>query len=224
MKEIIILGMGPSREDCPFNTEVWSVNTGYRQVANLGGHLEKIFMAHLQVPDPTDNVHIFNWDEMNELAKAGVDIINTHRVKGLNSRMYPLKRISEKFNTNYFSDTIAYMIAYAIDKATYKKDGKLKLKYPLKLRLYGIDMRTEDEYAKEKGGIEFWIGYGMGLGVEFTLTSYSEVLQTHTRKPYGKKRYNLKDIDPFHLLGRKGKISKKRHDKIIAQVEELTRR
>ena len=34
-KEIIILGMGASRHVCPYDKEVWGVNTGYRQIGEL---------------------------------------------------------------------------------------------------------------------------------------------------------------------------------------------
>src|SRR3990167_1278022 len=31
--DIIILGMGQTRSDCPYDTEVWGVNNGYHQVS-----------------------------------------------------------------------------------------------------------------------------------------------------------------------------------------------
>ena len=33
MRSLIILAMGPTREECPYDCETWGVNTGYRQVA-----------------------------------------------------------------------------------------------------------------------------------------------------------------------------------------------
>lgn len=221
-KEIIILGMAPSREQCPFDAEVWSVNTGYRQIGMLEGHVEKVFLAHFQVPDPLDDVHIFDWNELNTLVDAGVEVFNTHRVKGLKSKLYPLKRIANKFECNYFSNTICYMLAYAIDKATAKVDSEVYLLYPLKLRLYGIDMMQKTvegrgEYTLEKGGIEYWIGYARGLGIKVEISKGSEVCRTHTRHPYGSKYINLSKVDPLGLLGRKRRISKKRQAEILAK-------
>jgi hypothetical protein len=126
-KDIIILGMGPSRNECDYDADyVYSCNTGYRQIAEQSGKVSHIFLAHTQVKHKNGEKY-FNWDEFNTLAQAGVQIFNIHKIKGLTSKMYPLKRISKKFNTEYFSDTIAYMVAFAIDYATDVVDGKIVL-------------------------------------------------------------------------------------------------
>lgn len=173
--ELIILGMGPSRKECPFDAEVWSVNTGYEQVAQANGHINKIFLSHKQIRKNGHNV--FDWDALNALGRAGVDIINIHKFKDLNSRLYPFKRISKKFNCDYFSNTICYMLAYAIDKG-YRK-----------IRFYGVDMRETGEYALEKGGIEYWMGYAKGLGIEIINTKFSTLCKTVTYTPYGTKAF-----------------------------------
>lgn len=180
-RELIILAMGPTRTQCPFDAETWGVNNGYKQVRELGGHLDKLFLAHCQTQDAEGN-DLFDWDEINSL---GIDVINTHRVKGLKSRLFPMKRIKEKFGSDYFSDTICYMLAYAIDQAT--SVNPLKLRYPFRIRLYGADMHTTDEYATEKGGIEHWLGFARGLGIKIDISDGSTLLRTTTGKPYGQR-------------------------------------
>jgi len=176
--------MGNSRRQCPFDAEVWALNNGYRQVEEMGGHLDKLFLAHTQVRD-ADGDKVFDWDEINNL---GVEVVNTHRVKGLNAKIYPLKRISGKFGCDYFSDTICYMLAYAIDQVTHKNGtGRVELKTPLNIRVYGADMETGDEYLHEKGGIEYWIGYARGLGINVDISNGSQVCRTMSGKPYGSK-------------------------------------
>jgi hypothetical protein len=216
-KTIIILAMGDTRAECDFKAdEVYSVNNGYKQIYMEADpsirFISKIFLAHkLEAKD--ENGSILNWNDFNHLHdKEGVDIINTHRCVGLKSRMYPSKRISKKFDTDYFSNTISYMLAYAIDEATVvdKETKKLKLKYPLKLRLFGVDMRQYDpagggEYQLEKGGVEFWLGIAKGLGVEYTISEGSTLLKTVTGKPYGYKYFDMKRIDPLGLLKKKKK-------------------
>jgi len=192
MRELIILAMGPSRAECPFDAEVWSVNTGYYQIARLKGHINKIFLAHGQVTKVVNGQKLltFWWDDFNQLADAGIEIINIHKVPELKSKLYPLQRISEKFGCDYFSNTLCYMIAYALDQSTYKRKGKVVLKYPFKLRLYGCDMRDTGEYALEKGGIEYWIGYARGLGVIVENTEFSVLCKTVTYAPYGTKDFD----------------------------------
>ena len=191
--EVIILGMGKTRIYCPWDAEVWSVNMGYTQVALLKGHLEKIFLAHGQTKDILGR-KMFYWEQYNQMADAGVEIWNTHRIKGLKSKLFPLKRLIKKYGTDYFSDTIAYMMVWAIEKG-YKK-----------IRLYGCDMMTRDEYAWEKGGIEYWIGYARGRGIKVEICEGSQLLKTLSGKPYGVKYWRLKDIDPFGML--RGKPTK----------------
>lgn len=174
--------MGPSRVECPYDTEVWALNNGYKQVRDTGGHLDKLFLAHTQVKD-SDGNDIFNWEEINKL---GVEVINTHRVKGLKSKLFPMKRIVRKFGCDYFSDTICYQLAYAIDSVTTRdKSGKISLRTPLHVKVYGADMHTEDEYDTEKGGIEYWVGYARGLGITVEIANGSLVCKTMSGRPYG---------------------------------------
>ena len=189
--EVIILGMGSTRRECPFDAETWSVNWGYVQVAELEGHLEKIFMAHTQTRNQAGH-DLFYWNEFNQFADAGIEVWNTHRVKGLNAKLYPLPRLIKKYKTEFFSNAICYMVVWAIELG-YKK-----------IRLYGCDMMTQEEYAWEKGGLEYWLGYAKGLGITIEVAGGSSLLKTITGKPYGVKYWKMKDIDPFGVLRRKG--------------------
>jgi hypothetical protein len=202
MKDIIILGMGGTRVDCPFDSEVWGVNTGYRQAIQMKGKLDKVFIAHRgQEYDFADDP-IFNFDEFNLLVGVGIEIVSLFDVKEITKiTRYPFEEIVKKFDTMYFSDTIAYMIAYALHYNTkYRKDGTLKLKEPMRIRMYGVDMHTKDEYATERGGIEYFIGVAKTLGVDFWIHPDSSVCKTTTLQPYGFFTLDKKIIDPYDLM------------------------
>ena len=180
-RDIIILAMGPSRGYCPFDTETWGVNMSHIIIYNMKGRLDKLFIGHNPNPYPTlysvqDGLRRpsgnWGWDYIDGLAKMGVDVITLHRIKGVQSRLYPLKRLIKKFGTDYFTDTMCYMLAYAIDK-----------KYD-KIRIYGVDMADRQEFIWEKGGIEYWIGFARGLGIEVYIAPGSNLCKTKTRKPY----------------------------------------
>jgi len=222
-RDIVILGMGPSRVYTDWShKEIWAVNNGYQQAVEMKGHIEKLFLAHGQewhryVIDTVNTSEgvarverkldepfpVFNWDEINTLTEAGIEVINTHRIKGLKSRLYPLKRIMNKFDTDFFSDTICYMIAYALDEATTGDRSKgipVKLKYPLKLWFYGVDMIERSEYIEERGGVEYWLGIANGLGCDKPFITFdSSILKNQRGSPYGMKM-NMKNIDPSNLL------------------------
>lgn len=210
--------MGTTRDQCPYDTEVWSVNMGYQQIATIHGRIDKIFMVHGQVYTKEGKPY-FDWEHFRLLAENGCELFNIHYVKGVPFKKYPLRRIIEKFDFSYFSDTICYMIAYALYKNTKrdKETGKLTLTCPLKLRLYGCDMWELGEYADEKGGIEAWLSFALGVGAEVVISKGSSLFLTATGIPYGidfpKKHY----YDPFNLL--KGmNPTKEEQAKIIPQL------
>ncbi len=230
-REIIILAMGPSMVQCPYDCETWGLNMGYTQVASIHGRLDKIFMCHGQVISKEGNPY-FDWEDFRRMREHGIELINIHRIKGVPFKRYPLKRIAKKFNCNYFSDTIAYMVAYALHKCTYvckdKKSmffGRPILKYPLKLRLYGCDMQEKDEYLHEKGGVEYWLGVAWGLGADFTISYGSTLLLTNTGYPYGFKAPNHDYYDPMGVMkGNKPlnyKEFEKQRDAIIDRLKKL---
>lgn len=200
-KDIIILAMGPGRGACPFDAEVWALNQGYLQIAQMRGHINKLFLAHTQVYSKSGNPY-FDWDELNYMAEHGVEIINTHRVKKLKMTLFPRETIKKRFGIYYFEDTICYMIAYALYLYTKvnKKTGKPYLSQPLRLRLYGVDIQDNHEYGHEKPGIEFWLGYAMGLGAEITTTIASTLLTHDCGLPYG-DTMPPEEYDPTNILG-----------------------
>lgn len=237
MKDLIILGMGPTRVDCPFKTspdaEVWGVNNGYRQVMELEGKISKLFICHKDQEYDWEGDPIFDWDEQNTLANAGVEIMSLFKLKHVKRiTRIPFKAMVKKFGTNYFSDSIAYMIAYALHINTRKYKGSLKLKEPMKIRMYGVDMHTRDEYATERGGIEYFVAVARTLGIDFWIHPDSSVCKTDNGKPYGFFKLNKKLIDPDNIMElqktpegikkllKKGTIDKKQATLMIKSLQE----
>lgn len=184
MKSVIILGSGPSRVLCPYDDEVWGVNNAYKQVAQAHGRMDKIFIVHKQVNYPNGDP-MFDWEDMN---KSGCEIISLWEIPGLKAIPYPYERIFAF--SNYMTDTIAYMIAYAIDQE-YEK-----------IRLYGIDMKEGGEYYLEKGGIEFWLGVCKGKGIEVEIAPGSTLMRTPVGVPYA----TIDNYDAELKAGRKVKM------------------
>ncbi len=220
--ELIILAMGPTRQICPFDAETWGLNNGYRQVISLKGRLDKIFLAHKQTYYADDHTPIFDWTELNMCVAHGIDVINTHTVEGLHSRKYPFKRICNKFGTKFFSNTICYQLAYALDKATFiDKQGKPRLKEDAwkRIKIFGCDMVTYGEYQLEKGGVEFWCGIALGLGIDIEIAEGSTLCQTSTGKPYGEDYFNIKEIDPMGLLQKQAALERGISPEVINKLE-----
>lgn len=182
MKSVIILGCGQSRVLCPWDDEVWAVNNAYKQ---WGRYVNKIFLVHKQVLQ-SDGSPMFNWEDMN---KSGAEIISLWEIPGLNAKPYPYERIFEY--SNYMTNTICYMMAYAIDQG-YEK-----------IRLYGVDMKEGGEYYLEKAGLEFWLGVCKGKGIEFYIAPGSTLLKTPSGVPYA----TVDNYDAELTVGRKVKMT-----------------
>lgn len=177
MKDLIILGMGPSAWQCPWDSEVWGLNMGWELAQKDGHQLDKLFLAHGQVYSKEGNPY-FDWQKINQ---QSFEVMSVHRIKGLKSTIFPLKRINQKFGTDYYSNTVCYMLAYALDKST---DAVLRLKPDAytRIRFYGVDILEDEEISQEKAGIEYWLGIARGLGIKCEISYNSTLLRTERPK------------------------------------------
>lgn len=162
------MGMGITGNQCPYDegVEVWGVNRGFRKCRRM----DKLFMSDTRL-DPYGDIQF----DINNLQGVGFPVISLHKIKGIKTRKYPYKEIVRHFDTEFFSCTISYMIAYALYKG---------YNY---IRLYGVDMITTKEYEREKGGVEYWVGIAKGMGCKVEIARGSAVCQTKTGVPYGFK-------------------------------------
>jgi len=165
-----------------------------------------------------EGVMNFDIELFNKLIKDdNTELISLHKIKlgkyVLKAKPYPWHAVTKYFDTDYFTDTITYMIAYALYKHSYlaqNQDGIIRpeLKCPLTLRLFGVDMATTLEYQVSKGGVEFWLGQARTMGCEIEIAPGSTILAHPRGIPYGwKMKLDLNKYDPFNLLGDKKKRS-----------------
>lgn len=90
------------------------------------------------------------------------------------SEAFPLKECVKQFGIPFFTNTICYMIAYAL------------LKGAKEIELFGVNQAGSYEYTGEKGGVEYWIGIAVGLGVTVTINgANSQVLRYKGRNGQG---------------------------------------
>ena len=181
MKEVIILGMGATMVKCPYDTETWGVNKVYKMAKKL----DKLFgIDGRWYPDGSPR---WDFDELNAL---DIPIVMLHHFPEIKRLVhYPYNRIVERFGTEFFSNSICYMLAYAIYK-NYRK-----------IRMYGVDMVGQLEYQIERGGVEYWVGRAEGVGIKVENTKDSMVCKTAMGVPYGfKYNYDIKNMDPFNVL------------------------
>lgn len=78
---------------------------------------------------------------------------------------YPIKDIVARYG-NYFTNTVSYMIALAIDMG------------PEEIGCYGVDMATASEYGPQRPSCEFFLGIAAGRGIKLTIPQKADLLKT----------------------------------------------
>jgi len=91
------------------------------------------------------------------------------------SQAFPLEKCVEIFGYPYFTNTICYMIAFAIMSGA--RD----------IQLFGINQVGGQEYAEERGGVEYWIGQALGRGISVAINGD----KSQVMKYKGKGRHSL---------------------------------
>ncbi len=201
LKSVIILGTGATREYCDFSMETWGVNGAYSLCYDPNQpkfRMDRLYMSdRLWAGEGSLN---FDINSMNNFAKKYNTQMFTvhHPIKlgkhVLNAKKWDWTKLRDAFGTDYFTSSICYMLAQAIYEG---------YEYIL---LLGCDMSTKLEYFIQKAGVEFWIGYALGLGriVEVPVDPRCAIMVPPSGVPYGDDiEYDLSIVDPDNLMGRK---------------------
>lgn len=203
-RSIYIVGQGPGFELCPLDKETWSLNMSIVRLSRI----DKLFMT-----DPIerrsavrDGFYTLKTDQGWEKVPCTVDTVkDAIRASGCEFissfaypdiplyKPYPIREIVHTFGTDYFVNTICYMIAYAIHSGVTSID------------FYGVNQATGSEYMYHKPCVEFWIGLALGQGVGITIHGdQSELLRNYKGLMYG---YRMKYEDLKQHLNTVGELS-----------------
>ena len=82
-----------------------------------------------------------------------------------------------EMHTDYFTNSISYMIAYALHIGVTEIDIH---------RVNMLQIHNKGaEYSFQKPNIEYWIGYARGKGVTVTVHDETAILVSHDKQLYG---------------------------------------
>lgn len=90
------------------------------------------------------------------------------------SEAFPIEACVKEFGIPYFTNTICYMIAYAL------------LQNPESIELYGVNQAGSHEYTEERGGVEYWLGIAIGRGIKVTINGKDSQLLRYKGR-YGRE-------------------------------------
>jgi hypothetical protein len=170
MKRVVIIGKGNNWEKSPplctsmaldDRYECWGVNN-----VCLWRPVDLVF-----------NMHDLEKHKDHKLFNKVIAHVNEYKIPMIcqdhyehipTSMRFPIETLKIK----YFTNSIDYMVAYAIVKQMRMID------------IYGVVMGADTEYDKQRSSLHFWIGIaiGMGLGVRVNEPTY---LLKDTKGLYG---------------------------------------
>lgn len=219
-KKIAVCGFASSsRHLIPLNDpswEIWGMNQLYR---------------HIPRGDRWFDIH-WNWDQevvpgtdyRGWLAECGIPVYMIERVPDIRTSVrYPVERLI-KMAGDYFTSTVAFMTALAIEEMDRQVFAELKALPPMPaeemlarqvalynertIGLFGIDLVVEEEYFHQKPCAEFWCGLAVGRGIEVFIPPQSALCKQQYRYGYEPEPQTI--IKPSEIAGHLKRLTEER--------------
>jgi hypothetical protein len=110
---------------------------------------------------------------------------------------FPLEAMTQKYGTWFFTSTISFMLALAIEEGASE------------IALYGVDLAANEEYAHQKPGCRFFIQTALLKGIRVTGPAEAEVFVPGKVYGYGKPHPLAHKVAAraAELRGRQGEIA-----------------
>lgn len=174
--KVILLATGAGWENAPIKSEktIYALND-YIMVEKYGVMPDFLFIMDILDEKPQVVSNVTNLGEViQRINKMRIPMIAPYKYEEIPmSQAFPIKEVVQKFGVPYFTNTICYMIAYAL------------LQGAKEIELWGINQAGSHEYTEERGGVEFWIGIALGMGVKITINGKDSQLLLYKGR-YGK--------------------------------------
>ena len=176
--KVAIVGFASStRHLAPFDSsvhEIWALNQLYRHIPRA----ERWFDIHTNY----DEHVVEGTDHIGWLEKCPIPVyMNEYRKQYQTSVRYPIEGVIEFFGRDYFTSTIAFMIALAIYEGFEVID------------VYGVDLIVGTEWETQRQCAEYYIGWARGAGIEVHIPAASSLLTQRFRYGY--------QVDSNDLIG-----------------------
>jgi hypothetical protein len=147
-KRVNLIGYSVDK-DCRFTKgDNWTLN-GLMLENNK---IERHFYLH-------DKHSMANYEEIVDWAnECDIPIVVRKKSSDIkNNLVYPIKEIAWHFGTDYFTSSLAFMLAMAIYE-----------EYEC-IHIIGMPYCTDIEYFEQKACVEFWIGMALGQGIDVVI-------------------------------------------------------
>jgi hypothetical protein len=153
--KLYLIGGGDGKKDAPFDGERWGVNATCLGVpVNLSFHIHDLEHPELyRITGTTDKQADFE-PFLSYVKMTNHPVLSMKEYPDFPSiKAYPYEEVCDFFNTNFFSNSICYMLAYALFRG-YKD-----------ITLYGFNFALANEYKDELPGMHYWLGVANAMGL-----------------------------------------------------------
>jgi SAM-dependent methyltransferase len=194
-RHIAILGLGPSLDQyleitkrvggrSQFCDETWSINAlGDVFACDLVFHMDDIRIQEIRAAaKPDSNIAaMVRW-----IKHSKVPVVTSRPHENYPALVaFPLEDVLNDFGHDYFNNTAAYAIAFAIHTGA------------TKISLFGMDYTYPNVHDAEKGRacVEFWLGQAHARGIKINLpktTTLMDAMYPRASRLYG---YDTLDVD-----------------------------
>ncbi len=175
--KIALLGSAPSSKMlAPFNDpdwEIWACSPGNMDLPRFDVFFE-IHAMDTTLREEQYNVilpgHTVSFVDFCKAQTCPV-YMQEKRPEYPTAVVYPKDDMFKKFGPYFFTSSLAYMLALAIDKK------------PEAIGLFGVDMSAQDEYGQQRPGCHYFIQKAKDAGIDIVVPFESDILEPPP--PYG---------------------------------------
>ncbi len=211
---IAILGSAPSSIGlAPFSDPsfaIWACSPGaYPHLARVDAFFELHRVEFGEVGKPHTQKPWFSPEYVQWMGKQTCPIWMREPVPQIpTSRALPIERLTMAFGNLWWTSSIAYMLAMAIEaiieerKTPLGTDGKARP--PDAIALFGVDMSATEEYGFQRAGCQRFLEIAGTLGIEIMVPPESDLMRPMPA-------YGLMESEHWHI-------------KLMARQRELTAR
>ena len=218
--KVAIMGFAPSSMgdvrhvwDDP-DLEVWGLNQMHVCFPALLSHATRWFQIH---PKHSYDINLERDQSHHKwlAAQRNFPIYMIDKFDDIpNSIRWPHREIMATIDSDYFTNSISWMIALAIVERMHLP---LEIRKKSDIYIFGVDMAQSDEidseYAEQRPSCEFFIGMARGLGIPVHIPDKSDLLKTMWLYPY-------EDNSPFRTKLEARRVEMRQRANQLSQQEE----
>lgn len=235
--KVCIVGFAGSWDETPFDDEtfdIWGINELYMQVRERFGK-DRRFTHWWEIHNPMSpsrNIpshHEFlkTWDKPLFMQKHYDWIPQSIQI--------PKNDIIAFFNQNFIIDKFGGSFSDYSNQISVMTALAIMMGYE-EIRIYGVDMAQQSEYAWQRASCQFFIGYAAGLGIKVFIPLTSELCKypnfygfetdgnnyarMYTKKQILLTKGSIKQIDQQSLISEfEYEQQKENRDKMLADID-----